>query len=63
MKKIVLSEEQLNRMVINEGMYDQIKKIFDDATTNQSIGSHPAAPLDYDGLSGTIYNALKGMGT
>ena len=63
MKKIVLTEDQLNRMVINEGMYDQIKAIFNDATTNQSIGSHPAASLDYDGLSGTIYNAIKGMGT
>ena len=50
-------------MVINEGMYDQIKAIFNDATTNQNIGSHPAASLDYDGLSGTLYNAIKGVGT
>ena len=63
MKKIVLTEDQLNRMVINEGMYDQIKSIFNDATTNQNIGSHPAASLNYDDISSTIYGAIKGMGT
>ena len=63
MKKIVLSEDQLNRMVISEGMYDQIKSVFNDATTNQSIGSHPAASLNYDALSSTLYGAVKGLGT
>jgi len=63
MAKIKLTEDQLNRVVITEGMYDQIKTIFNDATTNQSIISHPPASLDYDGLSSTLYSAIKGLGT
>jgi len=63
MKKIVLSEDQLNRLVLNEGYFDSIENVYNLASSNVNVGLHPAANLPYEELCDQIYTALKGLGT
>ena len=63
MKKIVLSEDQLNRILLNEGYYDSIETVYKLAGNNVNVRLHPAANLPYEQLCDEIYAALKGWGT
>ena len=63
MKKIVLSEDQLNRLLLNEGYFDNIQNVYNLASVDANVGLHPAANLPYEQLCDEIYAALKGWGT
>ena len=63
MKKIALSEDQLNRLVLNEGYFDNIEKVYNLASSNVNVCLHPAANLPYEELCDQIYVAIKGLQT
>ena len=63
MKKIALSEDQLNRLVLNEGYFDNIEKVYNLASSNVNVRLHPAANLSYEELCDQIYVAIKGLQT
>ena len=59
MKKIKLTESQLNKLVLNEGLYRNVKQIHDMVDTNPFIKTHPAAKLNYRTLAGDLYDAMS----
>lgn len=63
MKKIVLSEDQLNRLLLNEGYFDNIQNVYKLAGNDVNVRLHPAANLPYEQLCDEIYAAIEGLGT
>jgi len=62
MKKIILNESQLKKIITeNTDKYDKIKVIYDNSQ-GEMVKTHQPAKLDYDNLVQRLYNAMKGLG-